>query len=444
MQKFTKTQKESIALLSIGTFLEYFDLMLYVHMAVLLNELFFSQANKSSFFVFSSIAFCATFVARPLGALLFGWVGDTYGRKASLLSTTFLMTICCLAIVILPTYPEIGITASIGMLLCRIGQGMSSIGEIIGAEIYLTETIKSNLKYPAVALMGVSTSLGSFFALFTGNLCLSYGLNWRIVFLLGTVIALIGIIGRKRLSETIEFVDFQRGSKIIFEEKGILDKEKRKMIINDPIFNQSPSKLTALNYFLIASAWPICFYISFVYCSTILRDFFGYTPAQIIHHNIFVSLAELLNLVVLACLSYKIYPLITLKIKLIIFFIFIICFPYLLDNIRNPFELMLLQSGLIFLAPTGISATPIFLKYFAIPKRFTWVAVVVASSRAIIYVITSFGLVYSTDSSNQYLLFPLVLVAIGFYFGLLHFIKLEKKTGNYCITLKTIEDKLIN
>jgi hypothetical protein len=116
----------------------------------------------------------------------------------------------------------------------------------------------------------------------------------------------------------------------------------------------------------------------------------------------------------------------------------------LLDNVKTPLELMLLQSGLIFLAPTGISATPIFLKYFAISNRFTWVAFVVSLSRAAIYVITSFGLVYSTHSSNQFLLFALIPASILFAFGLSYFIKLEKQTGNYCITFKTTQNESSN
>lgn len=71
----TKQQKEAIGLLSIGTFLEYCDLMLYVHMAVLLNELFFPKYDPHTAALLSAIAFCSTFVARPIGALLFGWIG---------------------------------------------------------------------------------------------------------------------------------------------------------------------------------------------------------------------------------------------------------------------------------------------------------------------------------------------------------------------------------
>ena len=74
----TREQKEAVGLLSIGTFLEYFDLMLYVHMAVLLNELFFPKYDPFTNSLLSAFAFCSTYLLRPFGALLFGYIGDNF------------------------------------------------------------------------------------------------------------------------------------------------------------------------------------------------------------------------------------------------------------------------------------------------------------------------------------------------------------------------------
>ncbi|WP_235364329.1 hypothetical protein [Rickettsia felis] len=71
-KNLNREQKQAIGLLSIGTFLEYFDLMLYVHMAVLLNELFFPQYDTHVNRLLAAFSFCSTFIFRPLGALLFG------------------------------------------------------------------------------------------------------------------------------------------------------------------------------------------------------------------------------------------------------------------------------------------------------------------------------------------------------------------------------------
>ncbi|KJV80633.1 putative mFS type sugar transporter [Rickettsia hoogstraalii str. RCCE3] len=64
-------QKKAIGILSTGTFLEYFDLMLYVHMTVLLNKLFFPQTDVFTSSLFTALAFCSTYILRPLGALIF-------------------------------------------------------------------------------------------------------------------------------------------------------------------------------------------------------------------------------------------------------------------------------------------------------------------------------------------------------------------------------------
>ena len=75
-QKLTKEQKEAVGLLSIGTFLEYFDLMIYLHMAVFLNELFFPKTDPFTASLLSAFSFCSTYLLRPFGALVFGYIGD--------------------------------------------------------------------------------------------------------------------------------------------------------------------------------------------------------------------------------------------------------------------------------------------------------------------------------------------------------------------------------
>jgi len=157
--KLTREQREAVGLLSIGTFLEYFDLMLYVHMAVLLNELFFPKTDPYTSSLLTAFAFCSTYVLRPVGALIFGWIGDRIGRKFVVIITTAMMGISCFVMSIVPTYAQIGIVASYLVTVCRIVQGFSSLGEIVGAEIYLTEFIKPPKRYAAVAFVGSCCAL---------------------------------------------------------------------------------------------------------------------------------------------------------------------------------------------------------------------------------------------------------------------------------------------
>ena len=203
-------QKESIGLLQIGTFLEYFDLMLYVHMAILLNQLFFPATDPKTSSLLLSFAFCSTYIMRPVGALMFGYIGDHIGRKTTVIITMMMMATSCIIMASLPTYAQIGIAAAWLITFCRIAQGLSSMGEIIGAEIYLTEITKQPIMYPVVGLIGCTSRFGTMIALGVATLVTSYGFNWRYAFGVGAFIAIIGSVSRTRLRETPDFVDMKR------------------------------------------------------------------------------------------------------------------------------------------------------------------------------------------------------------------------------------------
>ncbi|KJW03539.1 sugar (and other) transporter family protein [Rickettsia endosymbiont of Ixodes pacificus] len=92
------------------------------------------------------------------------------------------MALSCFIMAILPTYAEIVVKAAWIVTMCRIAQGFSSMGETVGAELYLTELIKPPAQYPAVALTSVFTSLGGMGALFVAYLTTTTGANWRYAF----------------------------------------------------------------------------------------------------------------------------------------------------------------------------------------------------------------------------------------------------------------------
>lgn len=102
-------------------------------MAAFLNELFFEPADSHFTSLMMSFAFCTTFVFRPVGALIFGWLGGNIGRKSTVIITTFMMAVSCFVMANLPTYAQIGVAATWIIIICRIVQGMTSMGEIVGA-----------------------------------------------------------------------------------------------------------------------------------------------------------------------------------------------------------------------------------------------------------------------------------------------------------------------
>ena len=422
-----RDQKEAIGLLQIGTFLEYFDLMLYVHMAVLLNDLFFPKTDPHTASLLSAFAFCSTFILRPFGALFFGWIGDNVGRKTTVIMTTVMMSVSCLIMANLPTYAQIGITAAWIMMLCRILQGLSSLGEIIGAEIYLTEIIKPPQQYPAVGLIWCFSSFGSMMALAVAFLVTSSGLNWRLAFGIGAGIALVGSIARTRLRETPDFVDMKRRMKRAIEDSRHdgLENVGTLLKTTNLAWKEKVNKVTSLAYFLTACAWPVCFYFSYVWCGDVLKNKFGFTGAQVIKQNFFVSIVQLLSFMLFVTLSRWVYPLKILKFKFWVFFPFLLILPFLL-HISDSFGLFLIQCFSISFATVSVPANAILLKHFPIYKRFTYTSFMYALSRAMIYMITSFSFVYLVELFHDWgLLIIMVPTSLAFLWGVYHFETLE-------------------
>lgn len=427
-RSLTRQQKEAVGLLSIGTFLEYFDLMLYVHMAVLLNELFFPKTDPDTASILSAFAFCSTFVFRPFGALIFGWLGDNISRKATVVVTTSLMAFSCILMANLPTYSQIGIAASWLITICRVLQGMSSVGEIVGAELYLTEITTPPIQYPIVSFIAIFSVVGTVAALAVASLFTSFGLNWRIAFWIGAAIAMVGAVARTTLRETPEFADAKRRLQNKME-KAYID---NKTLKDDPIFNEKASQKTTLYLLLVNCAWPACFYFAYVHCGNILKNSFSYNAESVIHHNLIISIIQLVGLITISLLSHKIYPLKILKIKLVIFSIGILMCPYLLESTDSPVYVFIIQSFIVLFAVDTVPAVSIFFKHFPVFKRFTYSSLIYAISRAMMYIITSFGIIYLTKYLGHYgLLVVIIPLNIGCALGINHFENLEKKVGNY-------------
>ncbi|WP_341758456.1 hypothetical protein [Candidatus Tisiphia endosymbiont of Ditula angustiorana] len=136
---------------------------------------------------------------------------------------------------------------------------------------------------------------------------------------------------------------------------------------------------------------------------------------------------ELLTTLILCYLSLKVYPLLIIKITLLIFSIFMIFCPYLLNNVNSPDQLFFIQFFIVLWKQCLNSATPICLKSFPIFKRFTCASITFALSRALMYVISAFGFVYLVECfGNWGIWFIMIPIIIGFTYGLLHFENLTK------------------
>ena len=422
-QYLAKEEKEAVGLLSIGTFLEYFDVMLYIHMAVLLNELFFPKNDPFITSLLAAFTFCSTYVLRPLGALLFGYIGDTFGRKTTVLLTMFMMAGCCTVMALLPTHAEIGLTASVIMILCRIVQGMAAMGESIGAIVYLTETIKPPKQYPMVALVSVLAISGGAFALGVASFVTNIAGNWRIAFWLGAAIAIVGTLARTTLRETPDFANAKRSVQNIVKQTN----RDPKILENSAIWKEKVNTITAISFFCIQCVFPLAYYIVYIYSGTILKEQFSFTAERIIHHNFIVSLFSIIIFLVLTYLSRIVYPLKILRVNFVIMTILFLACPYILDNITSPYQLAIFQVLLVSFSFAEFPAMPIFYKHFPVFKRYTYACMTYALGRAVMFVISSVGLLFLMQYLGNWGILLIAVPTLIFYrFSLAHFQKLEE------------------
>lgn len=192
-----------------GHVIECFDNSLYGFFAVILAPLFFPSSSYAVQILGSYGAFAAGFLARPVGAIIFGGVGDKTGRRKPLLYSMGFVGIPTIGIGLLPSYEAIGIMAPILLILCRLIQGLFMGGEFAGVNIYLLEgQQKKNLGTNTGYLISsgifgaiLATAIG---ALMTMDSIPSWG--WRVPFLLGGVSAFCVYLFRRKVSETQDFI----------------------------------------------------------------------------------------------------------------------------------------------------------------------------------------------------------------------------------------------
>jgi MFS transporter, MHS family, proline/betaine transporter len=193
----------------IGNVLEWYDFAVYGFVAVIIAKKFFPGQNEVAALLSTFLTFGLGFVARPIGAIVIGRMGDTHGRKTALLLTIFLMAAGTVLIGILPTYETIGFLAPLLLLVARLMQGFSTGGEWGGSTSFIVEWAPKDRRglYGSYQQMSVVTGLllGSAFAALL-NTTLSpaemEGWGWRVPFLVGGLLGPIGIYMRRTIDET--------------------------------------------------------------------------------------------------------------------------------------------------------------------------------------------------------------------------------------------------
>ena len=198
----------------IGTAIEYFDNYIYTMAAVLIfNHQFFHAADPLSGQIAALSTLALTFIARPLGAILFGHFGDRFGRKNTFVISLLVMGVSTMVIGLLPTYDSIGIWATLLLCLCRIGQGIGLGGEWGGAALVAIENAPEGKRgwygtFPQLgAPLGLLLANGAFLLItdILGSAAMT-DWAWRIPFLSSSILVVIGLYVRLKLAEAPIFV----------------------------------------------------------------------------------------------------------------------------------------------------------------------------------------------------------------------------------------------
>lgn len=204
-----------------GTALEAYDFLLYGSIAgTILSTQFFSNASPLNATLFAFGTFAVGFIARPVGGVLIANFGDRIGRKPMLLTTLSMIGLSTFLMGFLPTYAQIGLLAPILLVVLRIIQGVAYGGEWGAAVLVVMENAPPDRRgylcaFPQAGVplgLVVATGMLSIWSAISGAEFQTWG--WRVPFLFAAVIALIGLYGRTRLDETLEFNAMQRQQRV--------------------------------------------------------------------------------------------------------------------------------------------------------------------------------------------------------------------------------------
>ncbi|WP_252091715.1 MFS transporter [Pseudomonas sp. MWU13-3659] len=195
-----------------GSMLEWYDFYLYATMAaIVFSKIFFDPSNPAVASLLAFSTFAIGFIARPFGGVLFGYLGDRFGRKQVLVITFCMMGVCTALIGLIPGYATIGIWAPILLVIIRIIQGLGAGAELSGAAVTSYEHASEGKRgsqgaWPALGLnLGLLlSSLTVYLLTMNGNEFLLAG-GWRIPFIASIVLVAVGLWVRKSIPETPDF-----------------------------------------------------------------------------------------------------------------------------------------------------------------------------------------------------------------------------------------------
>jgi MFS family permease len=201
-----------IAGASAGTVFEWYDFFLYGSLAGFITEHFFSGVNATTGYIFALLAFAAGFAVRPFGAIVFGRLGDLWGRKNTFLVTMILMGVSTFAVGLLPDYAAWGVVSPVALIAMRLIQGLALGGEYGGAATYVAEHAPPGKRGLYTSWIQITATFGLCLSLLVIILVRTRigedafkAWGWRVPFLVSALLLIVSLWIRLRLNESPVF-----------------------------------------------------------------------------------------------------------------------------------------------------------------------------------------------------------------------------------------------
>ncbi|CAM3126860.1 MULTISPECIES: MFS transporter [Dermacoccus] len=251
----------SLTVAGMSTIIEWYDFTLYLYMTTVISRVFFGGGTGGT--AATLLVFAFTYLLRPVGAAVFGHIGDRIGRKPVLLISMALMTVAMLVTALLPTYASIGATAGWLMMAMRCLMSFSVGGEYSGVITYLVEGAEPKRRGFITSLASAASEVGGLMAVglaalttsfFTGPDLDSWG--WRIPFFIGAIMAGATLLMRSRMDESP-----------VFEEEDEDDKAKNPLV---EVLRVEPGAVA--RGFAISALGSITYYVGIGYAPTFLQN----------------------------------------------------------------------------------------------------------------------------------------------------------------------------
>src|SRR4051812_25145752 len=260
MEATQSQTRRAVSAAVIGNVLEWYDFAVYGYIAVILARKFFPAGDEVTALLSTFLAYGLGFLARPLGGIILGRIGDTHGRKTALLITIALMAGGTVLIGILPTYAAIGIAAPLLLVAARLMQGFSAGGEWGTSTAYIVEWAPKGRRgfYGSFQQLSVVAGLllGSGVAALLNTMLDPAQMDawgWRVPFLLGGILGPVGLWMRRTIDETPAYT--------------------KAITTTAPATDPATPLVMAARAFGFTIVWTVCFYVLLSYMPTYTQKY---------------------------------------------------------------------------------------------------------------------------------------------------------------------------